>query len=437
MKYNYEYIKKLGCDLMNNILNIDICNGISFSHIKSSKFKTAELSVTFFIPLDKKFVSGFSVLISVLSDSCKKFKNFQDLNKYTEDLYGACIDYCVSKIGEYQVLELFVSALDDRFTINNEKNIDKMADVLCDLIFDPLVENNKFDENVVSKRKSEINELIDERISDKRIWSKFRCIQLMFENEKSGIDKFGEKSDVDSLNSSSLFDFYKKLLKESRIKIMMVSNSDCSSVVDKFKAKFKDIDRKTFEFESCDSRVPSNIRSFSDKMNVQQCKLVMGFRTPFIKPTKDTHAMNLACSIFGRLPTSRLFMSVREKLNLCYYCSSNFDSSTGALFVESGVETANVEKAKEEILKQLKIISETLITDDELSDSKKFFIQSAISVSDNINNLHNWYLLQYPFNKFESPEEFAQLISKVSKQDIMNCMSQVKLDTVYILKGDE
>ena len=422
---------------MKEISNIDICSGVNFSHINSQKFKTAEISVTFFIPLDKKFVSGFSVLISVLSDSCKRFKNFQELSKYTEDLYGACIDYCVSKTGDYQVLELFVSALDDRYTINKEKNTEKMANVLCDLIFDPLVDNKKFDDSVIARRKSEINELIDSRMSDKRYWSKFRCVQFMFDNEKSGIDKYGEKSDVNSLNSESLFEIYEKLLKESRIKITAITSSDCSKIVDKFKSKFESIDRKTFEFKNCSLKIPSETKNFNDTMNVQQCKLVMGFRTPFIKPIKDTHAMNLACTIFGKLPTSRLFMSVREKMNLCYYCSSSFDSSTGAMFVESGVEASNVDKAKDEILHQLKIISENLITDDELSDAKKALIQSAIAVSDNINAIQNWYLLQYPFNKSESPEEFAKIMSGISKQDIMDCMSQVKLDTVYTLKGDE
>lgn len=39
--------------------------------------------------------------------------------------------------------------------------------------------------------------------------------------------------------------------------------------------------------------------------------------------------------------TSKLFMNVREKMSLCYYCSSSPDSYKGLLFVQSGIEVEN------------------------------------------------------------------------------------------------
>ena len=109
------------------------------------------------------------------------------------------------------------------------------------------------------------------------------------------------------------------MLRESRIKIMMSSNSEYDNVIEMFKSRFSEINRDYFEFEKCDFIRPSDIKYVNEKLDVQQCKLVMGFRSPFIKPD-DTHVMSLSSAIFGALPTSRLFMSVREKMNLCYYC---------------------------------------------------------------------------------------------------------------------
>lgn len=421
---------------MAHIFNEDLCKGVSFSYINSKKFKTAEISLSFFIPLDKRFASAFSLLISVLSDSCNKFKSFKDLNKQTEDLYGACIDYNISKKGNYHILDLFVCSLDDKFTMNHENNINKMSEILCDLVFDPLVKNNSFDESVVSRKKLEISELIDSRITDKRVWSMFQCKKTMFKNEQSGIDTLGEKSDINSISPSYLYEIYQKMLRESRIKIMMSASSEYNTVLELFKSKFSKINRNYFEFEKCNFICPSEIKYVNEKLDVQQCKLVMGFRSPFIKPD-DTHVMSLASAIFGGLPTSRLFMSVREKMNLCYYCSSRFDSFNGSLFVESGVEQSNAEKAKNEILNQLKIMGESLVSDDEINDAKNYLSQYATSISDTIDGLHNWYLSQYSCGLSESPEEFAGKISEISKENIKNCMSNVFLDTVYMLKGDE
>ena len=273
-------------------------------------------------------------------------------------------------------------------------------------------------------------------MTDKRVWSMIQCKKAMFKNEQSGIDTLGEKSDINSISSSYLYEIYQKILRESRVKIMMSASSEYSTVLERFKSRFSEINRDYFEFEKCNFIRPSEVKYIDEKLDVQQCKLVMGFRSPFIKPD-DTHVLSLSAAIFGGLPTSRLFMSVREKMNLCYYCSSRFDSFNGSLFVESGVEKANAEKAKNEILNKLKIMSGSLVTDDEINDAKNYLSQYATSISDSIGGLHNWYLSQYSCGLSESPEEFAEKISKISKENIRDCMSNVFLDTVYMLKGDE
>ena len=82
-------------------------------------------------------------------------------------------------------------------------------------------------------------------------------------------------------------------------------------------------------------------------------------------------------------------------------------------------------------------MSESLVTDDEIKDAKNYLSQYTKSISDTVSGLHNWYLSQYSCGLSESPEEFADKISKISKEDIKDCMSNVFLDTVYTLKGDE
>lgn len=53
-------------------------------------------------------------------------------------------------------------------------------------------------------------------------------------------------------------------------------------------------------------------------------------------------------AMFGGTPFSRLFVNVREKLSLCYYCAARFDRITGIMLVDSGVEAQNREKAQAE-----------------------------------------------------------------------------------------
>lgn len=42
--------------------------------------------------------------------------------------------------------------------------------------------------------------------------------------------------------------------------------------------------------------------------------------------------------VFGGGPYSRLFMNVREKLSLCYYCSARLIRGKGIIVIQSGIE---------------------------------------------------------------------------------------------------
>ena len=239
---------------------------------------------------------------------------------------------------------------------------------------------------------------------------------------------------MQKINEKNLFEFYTKLIQNSRIKISFLTDCNCQNIVNKFKEYFSKINRNPgFNFEKVSIKMSEKVKEIKEKMNVEQCKLVMGFRTPFIKP--NAHNMSLASAILGGLPTSKLFMNVREKMNLCYYCASMLDAGTGALYISSGVEESNCEKAKNEILNQIKLMQNGEITDDELNEAKNFLMQHLKSISDKISTLYEWYLGQYPFSLEESPEEYSEKIAGASKKDIVDCISKISLDTVYVLTG--
>ena len=51
--------------------------------------------------------------------------------------------------------------------------------------------------------------------------------------------------------------------------------------------------------------------------------------------------------------TSKLFINVREKLSLCYYCSMVSHYVKGLFIITAGINACDKEKAQEAILKQL------------------------------------------------------------------------------------
>ena len=72
----------------------------------------------------------------------------------------------------------------------------------------------------------------------------------------------------------------------------------------------------------------------------------MGFRTGTATPDEGVPATRLMAALFGGTPNSKLFLNVREKLSLCYYCSASYNSMKGIMLVQSGVEVKRIWSAR-------------------------------------------------------------------------------------------
>ena len=70
----------------------------------------------------------------------------------------------------------------------------------------------------------------------------------------------------------------------------------------------------------------------------------------------DVPALLVFNAVFGGSVTSKLFMNVRERLQLCYYASSGLDWQKGLLIVSSGVAFDKLGAARDEIFAQLEAI---------------------------------------------------------------------------------
>ena len=140
-------------------------------------------------------------------------------------------------------------------------------------------------------------------------------------------------------------------------------------------------------------------------------------------------------TVFGGTPHSRLFLNVREKMSLCYYCASRYDTNKGILLVESGVEEENVEKAREAILQQLEEIRQGNITEEELTFAKLSMVNGLHSVEDYLSGTESWYLSQTFHPRTITPEQSAEEMRQVTKEQVVAAAKSCILDAVYIMKG--
>ena len=182
---------------------------------------------------------------------------------------------------------------------------------------------------------------------------------------------------------------------------------------------------------------PAKVKEVAEQLPVQQAKLVLGFRTSIAEPSDEVMAARVMTALFGGTPTSKLFLNVREKLSLCYYCAARYDRQKGVLLVESGIERPNKEKAQAEILRQLDDLKQGKFTDEELAATILSVQNSFRTVSDSQFGLGNWYESQLFDRRFQSPEEAAESAGRVTRDQVIAAAKTVTLDTVYLLEGEE
>lgn len=421
--------------MMNSINRKQIADGVFFSSVKDSRFKTMKITANLIVPLSADTASSNALLCGVLSRSCKAYPDFTRLSKKLSSLYGADLTVSVRKTGDRQVLSLSASGLDDRYALSGESIARELSLLLCSVIFEPNLENKSFVESEVEQERRQLLDLIDSEFNDKRIYANGQLVKNMCANEVFGIKRYGTAEKIKEITPSSLYNTWENLLKTAVVEIMYIGDSSSEKAEEVFSNAFEQINRTPVEVSTEIVRSADEIKRVSEEMELSQSKMVIGFRTDCAVPDKEVNATRLMCAILGGTANSKLFCNVREKQSLCYYCASRYDKHKGILTVDSGVEGENIEKAEQGILKEIADMKKGEITDFEIESTKMAVINSFYSTNDTVSGIESWYTSQLFDGTFKSIEELSQEINSVTKEEIVKAAQKLTLDTVYVLKN--
>ena len=409
---------------------------IALNLIEVDKFKSNFLSISFVVPFDKNESAMNNLILKILKRGTKSYPNMVELSKKLEYLYSTDIFTKTIAFGETQLLCFTIDALDNRFAFDNTDILDEAISVLGEIIFNPITENGAFSQSYFdSEKKNQLDDIAAE-INNKARYALGRLCDHMFENEKYRFFSLGDESFVEKLTNETVYAQYKKILDSANIEITFVGKTDVSAL----KESLKRMLRLYTPSEVCllsnnVIRNVSQIKEIHEKCIGKQGNLVLGFRTGTVLSDGDYPKMALLSELYGGSASSLLFMNVREKMSLCYYCASVSEAIKGIMFVRAGIENNNFETARDAILQQLDNIRNGLFSDDALEAAKLSLINAYNEISDNPQALRNWYSGRILSGIIQSPEEAIKVVKFISKNDIINTAKKINLDTVYFLEG--
>jgi len=182
--------------------------------------------------------------------------------------------------------------------------------------------------------------------------------------------------------------------------------------------------------------VEAQPRYFTEELDVAQGKLAVGFRLGECMEDPDPAVIRVFNAVYGGCLTSKLFMNVRERLNLSYSVNSACDSFKGIMQVLAGIEFEKYDEALAEIFAQLDAVRNGDITEEELTACKNRIASSLRGLSDSPASLESFYTDEAVLGLFCTPEEMAALVEDVTKEDVVAAAQGIRLDAVYFLKGE-
>jgi predicted Zn-dependent peptidase len=426
---------------MQEVMRKQIMPDTHLTCVKTDKFKTGTLSVNMITPLDKEAAAKNALLPRVLLRGTAAHPDMASLNAALDELYGARIMPVIRKKGENHCIGFIADFIDDDFVAKGENILEKTAALLGEVLLSPTTHGGLLLSDYVDGEKKNLIDDIRAGINDKRTYALERLFELMCDQEPFGIHKLGDEAHVSEITPMSLTRYYQGLLAGSRVEIFYCGAHDADRVEAAVSAALSALPRagkaKAVTTEVRLEAVTKEPRKFTDRLDVNQGKLSVGFRLGKSMLSPNYAALLVFNAVFGGSVTSKLFLNVRERLSLCYYASSVIEKHKGIMAVNSGVEFLKFEEALEEILAQLDAVRKGDISDWELQSAKRYIITSIKSNLDKPSGLEEMFFDQTIASIKITPDELAALADSVTAAEISEIASGVELDSIYYLSGLE
>lgn len=415
--------------------------GLRLHQIATDRFKMSRLSFNFILPADRKRSVVTKLMLAVMMRGCRRYPSVIQINRRLDELYGATVSWRATTVGERHIFKISCEMLSNKYRLPGD--LESVACGVCelvtDILLDPLTdENGLLSETIFESEKKLAIDAIRAKINDQRYYASEQCKNVMFEGSPAGISVDGNEEDVKAVTLKEISENIPRFLRDSVLECYYIGSDSIEDVSDLIAKRFSAIGRESRELEGKEIafvREGSMIRQKEDSMNVTQSRLYLGYTGGVVLGDRDYYAMSLFNEIFGGSSVGKLFLNVREKKSLCYYCSSSFSSATGTVMVGCGIKKENRDQAFSEIAKQLGEMQKGRITREEIETAKRTIVSGLQQISDSPSAMEAFRFRRYLASIEENPEDCIAKIMAVNKDEIVSMAKRIRLDTVYFLCG--
>ena len=367
-----------------------IAPGVHLSYDAAQKFNRCRISIHFAFPARRETATAHALLPLVMERGYADCPDMTQMTKKLARLYGADLTVDARPMGCSHNLCVSITGIKDQFALEGEKLTQEYAALALGTAFHPYFVGSTFDPEAVGIEKQMLKKALEDEVNDKRLYCQRQANREFFGDSPAGVRQEGYLEEVDGLTPEALTEAYYEMLRTANIELIVLGCDEASTTAVK--------DALLTELSAID-------------------------RAPLPR------AENIA---------SRLFLNVRERDHLCYYCSSSFQSFTGSMAVNSGVEHTDAARAEQAVLKELADLCDGPITDEELEDCRRGLLAGMNGLEDTLGGIETWYYMEVlRGGPVQTPDDARRALLAVTREDVRDILKQFTLSVSCLLTREE
>ncbi|MDO4902810.1 MAG: pitrilysin family protein [Limosilactobacillus sp.] len=410
-----------------------LASGVNLDVIPSKKFNMNQILINFATPQTSSNATERNLLSNLLETSTKKYPTQTALADQLAKQYGTYLSTGVSRIGQMHCMRLKASFVTDQLADTDLFN--QVVDLISEILFNPLVEDGKFDQATFDRQAINLKSTIDSYYDDKQFWAGRSLMDLYYKDDSvMKVPSFGRSEDVDALTPSSVYQAYKDMIDSDRVDILFLGDVDEDHVRAAFaKLPFKDRDTRDDDILYHQDSY-KQVQRHVEYQPISQAKLNIGYSMPIYSGDDLYYAALVFNDLFGGSPYSKLFINVRERASLAYYASSRFTAFNGFLSVQSGIDSRKARQVEELIDQQLVDLQNGQFTDEEMAEVKSGLVNQYLSSTDAATNILGRKMVRNILGL--SDVDTVAKINAVTRDQVVQVAKTLSKQAVYLLSGE-
>lgn len=301
--------------------------------------------------------------------------------------------------------------------------VEKAFEILSDLLLNPLV-----NEEDIEKEKGVIIEEINMGKEDPEEILYQALNDLIWKGNALSYPIIGKEKTISKMERELLLKFMEERYIPKNMVISVAGNfneDNLISLANKYLGNWKQKAPKENHLNNITPKF--NPGCILKNKKIDQTQLAIAFEG-FGQQNIDVYKLLLISNILGGGMSSRLFQKIREELGLVYAINSFISTykEVGTFIIYAGMNSRNLYLVFQEILNQIKLLKEGLITSEEVAVAKQQIKGNIIfgleNTSSRMSNLGKNMLL---LEKVMDLEQIVETIDSIKYEDVIKTAQEI------------